>query len=161
MYTLEELNQIGAKIIGAAFDVRNTLGQHLTEKAYEEALQIEQESLRISSRRQVHFPVEYKGHILREAFRIDLLVEDSIIVELKALPQMGAAEIGQITAYLNYCQKPLGYLINFHAPDFKPTVVKEEAVLYNGIYRFINSSVISNKILSPIQLSKNPFSQHR
>ena len=136
----DKLNNLGYKIIGAAYEVRRILGSNLYEASYEQALQLELELRGVHSERQVYFPVYYKGMRLEKALRVDLLVEDKIPVELKALNFMGQREVSQILEYLKFGEFKLGYLINFKAPDF--TVAKDFDYnidyLDKGIYRFVN-----------------------
>lgn len=135
---ISELNNIGSIIIASAFDVRNGLGSFLVEKIYEEALAIELSNRGLKVQVQQQFPVYYKGEKLKFTPTCDLLVENEIIIELKAVPVLDYSHVHQLLSYLHVADKRLGYLINFHAQKFK---VANSANSYKdnlGIYRYIN-----------------------
>lgn len=114
MKTKEELNQLSGSIIDAAMEVHREFGPGLLERVYEAALQKELSLRGISSRRQVTTPVIYKGEILdEEAYRIDLLVEESVVVELKTTPSLLPIHEAQLHTYMRLSKKCLGLLINF------------------------------------------------
>ena len=127
---------ITRELIGAAFEVRKQLGRFLYEEVYEQALQYELHLRGIRSERQVFLPISYKGVQLEKSYRIDLLVENSVIVELKALEYMGGKEISQILTYLKFSNLNVGYLINFGVEDFSIGRIGENEILDKGIYRF-------------------------
>lgn len=122
---MEKLNKITEKIIGCAIEVHKNLGPGLLESIYEKALCFELDENNIQYKSQVLIPVNYKGHPLGE-YRLDLLVEDAIIVELKAVEKMGPVFDAQILSYLRLTGKKLGLLINFNTP-----------ILVKGIKRII------------------------
>ena len=126
----EVLNQISHRVIGCAIEAHRELGIGLLESVYEEALCAELDRAKIRYERQVGFVCEYKGRPLPPQ-RIDVLVEDQIIVELKAVRSIDDLHLAQLVSYLRLTNKPLGLLINFHAPTIK-----------DGTYRRINSKVI-------------------
>jgi GxxExxY protein len=126
----EVLNQISHRVIGCAIEVHRELGVGLLESVYEEALCAEFDRAGIGYARQIGFVGEYKGRPLPPQ-RIDLLVEDEIVVELKAVRAVDDLHLAQLVSYLRLTNKPLGLLINFHAPTIK-----------DGTYRRINSKVI-------------------
>lgn len=107
----EELTQ---KIIGAAIEVHRALGPGLLESAYEECLCHELSLQSIPFRRQVELPVEYKGVKLDCGYRMDLLVEELIVVELKCKDRLLAVHEAQLLTYLKLASKPVGLLFNFH-----------------------------------------------
>jgi len=114
MKTKEELNQLSGSIIDAAMEVHREFGPGLLERVYEAALQKELSLRGISSRRQVSTPVIYKGDILdEEAYKIDLLVEESVVVELKTAPALLPIHEAQLHTYMRLSKKCLGLLINF------------------------------------------------
>jgi GxxExxY protein len=114
MKTKEELNQLSGSIIDAAMEVHRDFGPGLLERVYEAALQKELSLRGISSRRQVTTPVIYKGEILdEEAYKIDLLVEESVVVELKTVPSLLPIHEAQLHTYMRLSKKCLGLLINF------------------------------------------------
>ena len=123
-----ELNEITEKIIGAAIEVHRHLGPGLLESAYEECLCYELNQAGLMFQRQVHLPISYKGILLQSAHRMDLIVEDAVVVELKATEEMPPLYSAQLLTYLKSSQKPVGLLINFNVP-----------VLKEGIRRVANS----------------------
>lgn len=133
------IEKLGFEIIGAAFEVRKHLGRFLYEDIYEQALQIELKNRGIESKRQVSIPVKYKGIILENSYRMDLLVENQICIELKSLEYMGKVEISQILSYLKFANLELGFLINFGTPDFKTSTIIDTNFLDKGIYRLVYS----------------------
>jgi GxxExxY protein len=120
MKTKTELNELSGTIVDAALEVHREFGPGLLERAYEAALAKELASRGISSRRQVLAPVVYKGEILdEEAYRIDLLVEETIVVELKTVAALLPIHEAQIHTYMKLSGKCLGLLINFNVPLLK------------------------------------------
>jgi GxxExxY protein len=124
-----ELNQISSQIIKAAINVHKELGPGLLESVYQAAMVIELRYMGISVRSEVPLPVSYRGEqIHEEGFRLDLLVEDTVIVELKSVEKVDNVHKKQLLTYLRIAKKPLGLLINFN-----------EVMLKDGITRIINS----------------------
>ena len=114
METKEELNRLSGIVIDSAMEVHREFGPGLLERVYEAALQKELFLRGISSRRQVLAPVIYKGEILdEEAYRIDLLVEESVVVELKTVPSLLPIHEAQLHTYMRLSKTCLGLLINF------------------------------------------------
>jgi len=107
--------EISNKVIQAAYEVSNTLGCGFLEKVYRNALQFELESMGLKVQREVPLQVMYKGNVVGDYFA-DLLVEDVLIVELKAVDADLKLFVPQIINYLNACGKPVGLLINFGRP---------------------------------------------
>ena len=107
------------KIIGAAIDVHRHLGPGLLEKAYETCLCRELEVRGIPFRRQHPVSIEYKGITVEEAYRIDILVADLVVVELKAIDKLAQVHEAQLLTYLRLYQRWLGLLINFNVPVLK------------------------------------------
>jgi GxxExxY protein len=114
-----EINEITEKVIGAAIEVHRHLGPGLLESAYEECLCYELNQAGLRFERQVHLPIRYKGILLQSAHRMDLVVEDAVVVELKATEEMPPLYSAQILTYLRSAQKPVGLLINFNVPALK------------------------------------------
>jgi GxxExxY protein len=112
------------RIIGAAIDVHRILGPGLKESFYEECLYEELVLKGLKVRRQVRIPLEYKGAVLKTFKRMDLVVEDMVVVEIKSVPIIMPAHEAQLLWYLRASRKPVGLLLNFY-----------EAVLKNGIVR--------------------------
>ena len=107
------------KIIGCAMEVYNTLGPGLLEVAYEKALIHELELNGLSVASQVPVEMNYKGVNLGEGLRLDLLVEDSIIIELKSVEELKPVYYKQLLTYLKLMDKRIGLLINFNVYDFR------------------------------------------
>jgi GxxExxY protein len=114
-----EINEITEKVIGAAIEVHRHLGSGLLESAYEECLCYELNQAGLRFERQVHLPIRYKGILLQSAHRMDLVVEDTVVVELKATEEMPPLFSAQVLTYLRSAQKPVGLLINFNVPALK------------------------------------------
>ena len=119
-------NDITYQIRGAVFDVYNTLGPGLLESVYEEALCFELEQRGLHVARQVEVPINYKGHKLKNDLKLDVLVEDQIIIELKSVEEIRPVFFKQLKTYLKLMDKRLGLLVNFGENDMK-----------NGIHRVI------------------------
>jgi GxxExxY protein len=122
-----ELNILSSRIIGAAIEVHKTLGPGLLESTYEECLSYELGLQGIKYDRQVNFPVKYKGKELDCGYRIDILVEHLIILELKAVEAIVPIHKAQLLTYLKISDLKLGFLLNFNVP-----------VMKKGIHRMVN-----------------------
>ena len=107
----EELTE---KVIGAAIEVHRTLGPGLLESAYEACLSYELTDRDVKHRRQVALPVEYKGVTIDSGYRIDLLVEDAVIVEIKSVEAILPIHKAQLMTYLKLARKRIGLLLNFN-----------------------------------------------
>ena len=112
---MEELNSITEKIIGAAFAVSNTLGSGFLEKVYENAMFLEILKSNLSVLKQYPLHVYYEYQIVGEYFA-DLIVEDQVIVEIKAIRELNEIHQAQLMNYLAACNKRCGLLINFGKP---------------------------------------------
>lgn len=110
-------NEISYKIRGAIFKVYNTLGPGLFESVYESALYYELTKMDLKVERQLDISIPYDGIILDLAFRIDLLVENKVIIELKSVQELAPIHFKQITNYLKLTNKKLGILVNFNTTD--------------------------------------------
>jgi GxxExxY protein len=120
-------NELTERIIGAAIEVYRHLGPGLLESAYEECLCHELCLNGIHFERQVPLMVSYKGLRLDCAYRLDLLVEDLVIVELKAIDALAAIHQAQLLTYLKAAGKQVGLLMNFNV-----------AILKDGLKRVVN-----------------------
>jgi GxxExxY protein len=120
-----EINKITEKIIGCAIEVHKILGPGLLESAYEECLVYELEKAGLSVERQKPVPVLYKEIMLECGYRMDLLVEDRVVVELKTVECFNNVHEAQILSYMKFAKKEIGLLINFNV-----------VILINGIKRF-------------------------
>lgn len=123
---MENLNLISYEIIGAAYHVHSKLGPGLLESTYEVCLEYELLKRGFNVERQKSLPVKYDGKSLDAFYRIDLLVEDSIIVELKSVTEIEPIHKAQMMTYLKLSNKKLGLLMNFNVIDMK-----------KGIKRFV------------------------
>lgn len=120
-----ELNNITYRIRGAIFKVHNELGPGLLESVYETALayELEQEGLHV--RQQVGIPMVYHGVQLNIGFRMDLLIEDQVIIEVKSVENLDEVHFKQTLTYLRLCDKRIGILVNFnvcHLQDKKSII---------------------------------------
>ena len=121
-------NEISYQIRGAIYDVYKTLGPGLLESVYEEALVYELEHRGLTVERQKEVPIIYKGVPLKSDLRLDLLVEDKVIVELKSVAEMKDVFYKQTLTYCKLLNKKLGILVNFNVDD----------ILDDAIMRVVN-----------------------
>lgn len=110
-------NEITYEIRGAIYDVYKDLGPGLLESVYEEALCFELEQRGLKVEHQVQVPVIYKGNVLKTELRLDVLVEDKVIVELKSVEEMKKVFSKQLLTYLRLMNKRVGLLVNFNTDD--------------------------------------------
>ena len=122
-----DINHLTGKVIGAAIEVHKTLGPGLLESVYEECLCRELQLSKIRYERQKGLPVEYKGAMLDCGYRLDLVVEGKLIVELKSCDTLQPIHEAQLLTYLKLTNIKIGLLINFNVP-----------VLKDGIKRMAN-----------------------
>lgn len=111
--------KLSEKIIGSAIEVHKILGPGLLESAYEECLDYELQSNGLDVKRQLPVPVVYKEIKLECGYRIDLLVDDKIIIELKSVEILNPVHEAQILTYMKFAQKRLGLLMNFNVTRLK------------------------------------------
>ncbi|HTM65539.1 MAG TPA: GxxExxY protein [Flavipsychrobacter sp.] len=121
-----ELEHIGGRIVNAAYKVHKELGPGLLEKVYELCLAHELRKDGLTVVRQLDIPICYDGLIFDEGLRLDLLVEDEVIVEIKAVELVNPVWEAQVISHLKLTGKTLEYLINFNVPLIK-----------NGIRRYV------------------------
>lgn len=119
-----EENEISYKIRGAIFNVYNNLGPGLLESAYEEALRIELEKVGCNVRTQVTLPMVYEGVTIPNAYRIDMLVDDKVIIEIKAATSLPEVFFAQLMTYLKLTGKKLGFLVNFKTTDISKSIYR-------------------------------------
>jgi GxxExxY protein len=124
----KDLNEISQKIIGAAINVHKELGPGLLESAYESCLAFELLESGLAVERQKPLPVVYREVKLDCGYRIDLLVEDEVVVEVKAVDRLEAIHEAQLITYLKLSGRKLGLLINFNVK-----------ILRSGIRRLVNN----------------------
>lgn len=121
-----DINQVTNKIIGCAIEVHKSLGPGLLESAYEECLVSELQNSGLTAERQKPVPVVYKDIKLDCGYRIDILVENSVIIELKSIEAINPVHEAQILTYMKFSKKRIGLLINFNV-----------ALLKDGLKRYI------------------------
>ena len=121
-----DINDLTGEVIGAAIEVHRILGPGLLESIYEECLCIEFDKRKIPYQRQKEIPIEYKGTKLDSAHRLDIIVSNNLIVELKACDSIQPVHEAQVLTYLKLTGIKVGLLINFNVP-----------LLKEGIKRFI------------------------
>ncbi|HKH98290.1 MAG TPA: GxxExxY protein [Candidatus Sulfotelmatobacter sp.] len=123
----DRLDEISHRIIGAAIEVHRHLGPGLLESAYQSCLAFELKQLGLKVEEQKTLPVVYKQVKLDCGYRLDMVVEDEIIVEIKAIEKLLPIHEAQLLSYLRLAKKRVGLLMNFHVP-----------VLKNGLKRIVN-----------------------
>ena len=123
-----ETNALTREIIGAAMRIHSALGPGLLESAYRVCLVRELELRGLQFRAEIALPVRYQGVIVDAGYRIDLLVEDTVIVELKASARTSPVHECQLLSYLRLAGKPVGLIINFHVEHLR-----------DGIKRMVNN----------------------
>jgi GxxExxY protein len=121
----EDHDRLTGRIIGCAIEVHRMLGPGLLESAYEEALCVELEEAGLAYQRQLPVPIKYKGRTLGE-YRLDLLVEDAVVVEVKSTERDDPVFMSQLLTYIRLTGKRVGLLINFN-----------RRLLKNGITRMV------------------------
>jgi GxxExxY protein len=120
-YPLSDLTE---RIIGAAIEVHRSLGPGLLESAYEACLAVELRERGLFVEEQVMVPVVYKGRPIEAAYRIDLLVEKSVVVELKSVDEVTPVHEAQLITYLKLANKKVGLLINFNVELLKNGITR-------------------------------------
>jgi GxxExxY protein len=126
--TREHYDILSKEILDASIFVHKEMGPGLLESVYELCLDKELSLRNIKTNRQVALPLRYRGYEIDKEFRIDLLIEDEIIIEIKAVDYLLPVHEAQIISYLKLADKKLGFLINFNVP-----------LLKNGFKRFVNN----------------------
>lgn len=117
-----DVDDISKNVIGAAIDVHKAMGPGLLESVYEECLCHELGLRNIQFIRQYEIPVKYKGVELDCRYRLDLLVEDKLVVELKSVEKLMPIHDAQLLSYLKLTRRTVGLLINFNVPFLKQGV---------------------------------------
>lgn len=126
--TKEQYEKLAAEIVDVAITVHKEMGPGLLESVYELCMLKEFALRGIRARNQVVIPLVYKGYELSKEFKVDILVEEEIVIELKSVEAMATVFEAQIISYLKLSDKRLGFLINFNVPLMK-----------QGIKRFVNN----------------------
>lgn len=120
-------NELSYKIIGAALEVHRNLGAGLMESAYEQALVYELKKIGLGTKQQIYLSVAYKEMNIENAYKVDLIVNEKVIVEIKSVVELHPVFYSQLTTYLKLTNLKLGLLINFNTPLIK-----------DGIHRIVN-----------------------
>jgi len=120
-------NELSKKIIGCAIEVHKQLGPGLLESAYQECLSYELQNIGLKVKKEIPMPIVYKDVKLDHGYRIDLLVEDKVVIEIKSVEALNDVHTAQVLTYLKLGNYKLGLLLNFYV-----------AILKNGIKRVIN-----------------------
>ena len=122
----ENWNRISYRILGCCLCVHRSLGPGLLESVYEDSVAREMTRQGLSYQRQLPVPVEYDGEVVGDPLRVDFLVEDAVVLEIKAVEKFHAVHTAQVLTYLKLIKRPLGLLVNFNT-----------ALLREGIRRLI------------------------
>jgi GxxExxY protein len=125
---VDEINRITERIIGAAIEIHRELGPGLLESAYEQCLVWELEAAGMHVERQVLIPITYKGKEVADAFRLDLLIEKQVLVELKSIDDFAPVHTAQVLTYLKLTGLKVGLILNFKVD-----------VMRKGIRRVVSS----------------------
>ena len=126
--TAEEMNTLTGTIIGAAIEAIRIIGPGLLESAYEACLAFELKEQGLKIDRQIELPLIYKNLYLDCGYRLDLLVNDAVVVEIKAVTTIAPIHLAQLTSYLKLTKCRVGLLINFNV-----------TMLRDGITRIVNN----------------------
>jgi len=122
-------NEVGDAIVSAAFKVHSVVGPGLLEGAYEICMLRELQRREVAVRAQVMIPIRYKDVTINNAYRLDRLVEDRVVVELKTVQTILPIHKGQLLSYLRLGGFKLGYLLNFHVAQMRGGIVR----MVNGL----------------------------
>lgn len=136
---------IGKKIVNAAFTVHKNLGPGSLEKVYEICFCHELSKRGLKYQRQVEIPTVYDGIVFDEGLRLDVLVEDCVICELKAVDEMNPVWEAQILSHLRLTNTRLGFLINFNVPLIKKGI--KRIILNSNLRVFVSSWQILSRDL--------------
>jgi GxxExxY protein len=121
--------EIGRAVIGMAIKVHSVVGPGLLESAYETCMHYELEKQNLPVRRQVLIPIRYEGLTIDNGYRVDLLVGDRVVVELKTVETVLPVHRGQLLSYLRLGGFKLGYLLNFHVAHMRDGILR----MVNGL----------------------------
>lgn len=122
LYGDADANRLTEKVLDACVEVHRHLGPGLLESVYEECLVMELSDRELAFERQVPLPVVYKGRLVTSPFRLDLLVERAVVVELKAIERLAPVHQCQLITYLKLTGASVGLLVNFNVPLLKEGV---------------------------------------
>jgi GxxExxY protein len=114
-----DLDRIGTLILDAAFTVHRTFGPGLLESAYQNCMKIEMQDLGLSVASQVPLPLTYKDQFVGNGYRADIIVNESVLVEVKSVEALNDIHIAQVITYLKLSNCRIGYLLNFNVVRMK------------------------------------------
>src|SRR5690554_4104517 len=114
-----EINTITGKIVDIAYQVHTALGPGLLESVYEKCLEMDLKDAGLEVRSQVGVPLKYKGLFFDTGYRLDLLVENTVIIEIKSVEILAPVHFAQLITYLKLYDKPVKFLINFNTKSLK------------------------------------------
>ena len=120
----DEIERLATQAVNAALAVHRTLGPGLLESAYQECLAIELSLAGLNIEREKVLPLTYRGHAIENAYRLDLIINRQLLVELKAIEAIQPIHRVQVTTYLKLLKLPLGLLINFNVPLVKDGITR-------------------------------------
>lgn len=123
-----EINTITGKIVDVAIKLHQNLGPGLLENVYEKCLQTDLEAAGLQVASQVGIPLHYKNLSFTTGYRLDLIVENSVIVEIKSVENLAPVHFAQLLTYLKLYNRPVGLLINFNTKYLK-----------DGLHRMVNN----------------------
>ena len=123
-----EINAITGKIVDTAYKLHTALGPGLLESVYEKCLEMDLREAGLEVRSQVGVPLKYKDLIFETGYRLDLLVENTVIIEIKSIENLAPLHFTQLITYLKLYNKPVGFLINFNNKSLK-----------DGFHRLVNN----------------------
>lgn len=123
-------NEIGTLVVNAAYEVHTRLGPGLLESAYQRCMIYELKNDGIDARSEVHLPLKYKGIKLDCGYRMDIWVENKVVIEIKTVESLLDIHTAQILIYLKLPHCRLGYLLNFHTPKIKYGIKRVANDLY-------------------------------
>lgn len=116
---MQDINAISAEVVDACIGIHKELGPGLLESVYEIVLAGDLEGRGLKVDRKVPIDIEYRGRVHRQAFKLDLLVEDSLILEIKSVERLNNAHLKQLLTYLRLTHQPVGLLLNFAGATMK------------------------------------------
>lgn len=123
-----EVNAITGKIVDAAYKLHTALGPGLLESVYERCLELDLREAGLKVQSQVGVPIQYKNLAFDTGYRLDLIVEDTVIIEVKSVEVLAPVHFSQLLTYMKLYNKPLGFLINFNTKSLK-----------DGLHRMVNN----------------------
>jgi len=127
------VDEISYGIIGCAIEVHKELGPGLLESIYEECMIIEMSRLKINFKSQVPIELNYKGQAINKIYKADLIVEDLVVVELKAMNSLMPIHEAQLLTYLKLFKKPKGLLINFNTTNISKSLISLVSKYYEKL----------------------------